>query len=143
MKTVRIALSLLAIVAVAAIYSTGAFIPETNGMADTVAGLTVLNDAEMAQQVGGPWTSQLAAEANGSYASCAVDNCPDNTYSRTHARYRCVPCNTSWQYAFTSVVSPKVTTSWCDDFGVEGIRCDYKSTTTEWQYSCISFQGPC
>lgn len=54
MKTIRIALSILAIAAVVAIYSTGTFVPETQGIEDTVADLVVLSDAEMAQQVGGP-----------------------------------------------------------------------------------------
>ena len=139
----RTAVFIFTIAAIAVVYSTGAFILDTNGVADTFAGLPVLNDAEMAQRIGGPWTHEIASEPSGDYASCSISNCPDNTYIWTHARYRCVPCNDSSQSAFKSVVMPKVTTSWCDDYGVEGIRCTFELATADWHYSCIFFQGPC
>ena len=143
MKTIKITLALLAIVAVAALYSTGAFIPETNGMADTVAGLIVLNDTEMAQNVGGPWTSEIDEWGNGEYASCHIDNCPDHTFEYTHDRYSCVPCDEDHESKYNSITVVKVTTSWCDDFFVEGIRCDYESAATDWWSSCDNYQGAC
>ena len=145
MKTIKITLALLAIVAVAAIYSTGAFIPETNGMADTVAGLTVLNDTEMAQNVGGPWTQVLPSgnEGGGEHASCVVDNCPDNTFTFTLDDWDCVPCDDSEAYSLTNILVPTKVESWCDDFFVEGIRCDYEEKSHYGHYSCILYLGLC
>ena len=51
----RVLLSILLILTVLTAYSTGAFVPEHEGIVDTVAGLAVLSDAEMAQQAGGIW----------------------------------------------------------------------------------------
>lgn len=49
----KFVLSILSIFAIIAVYSTGAFVSELQGMTETVAGLAVLSDAEMAEQVGG------------------------------------------------------------------------------------------
>ena len=53
MKFMKIALSVVAIAAIATIYSTGAFVSQTHGMDNTVAGFLAISNAEMAQQVGG------------------------------------------------------------------------------------------
>lgn len=53
MKFMKIALSVVAIAAIATIYSTGAFVSQTHGMENTFDGFLVINNAEMAQQVGG------------------------------------------------------------------------------------------
>lgn len=53
MKFMNIALSVVAIAAIATLYSTGAFVSQTHGMDNTVAGFLAISNAEMAQQVGG------------------------------------------------------------------------------------------
>ena len=53
MKFMKIALSVVAIAAIATIYSTGAFVSQTQGMDNTVDGFLVISNAEMTQQVGG------------------------------------------------------------------------------------------
>ena len=54
MKTVAF-VNVLAIILL--IYSLGAFVPQTQDITntETVSGLTVLSDTELAQQVGGDW----------------------------------------------------------------------------------------
>ena len=49
----KFALSVVAIAAIATIYSTGAFVSQTPGLDNTVEGFLAISDAEMAQQVGG------------------------------------------------------------------------------------------
>jgi hypothetical protein len=51
----KVLLSILLILTVLTAYSTGAFVPEHDGIVDTVAGLAVLSDADLAQQAGGIW----------------------------------------------------------------------------------------
>lgn len=53
MKFMKIALSVVAIAAIATIYSTGAFVSKTPGLDNTVDGFLAISNAEMAQQVGG------------------------------------------------------------------------------------------
>lgn len=53
MKFMKIVLSVVAIAAIATIYSTGAFVSQTPGMDNTVDGFLAISNAEMAQQVGG------------------------------------------------------------------------------------------
>lgn len=53
MKTV---LSISSILIMVAIYSTGAFVPESQNTVDTFAGLVILSDADMTQQVGGMYS---------------------------------------------------------------------------------------
>lgn len=130
----------VAIAATAALYGIGFFVPQSP---DTAEGLVVLSDTEMAQRAGGKWMQQQSSNGSGSRASCSVSDCPDGTYDYTNPRYRCVPCTSSQALAYTSKYVPKVTRSWCDDFGVEGIRCDYESYTWSWWSSCENYQGRC
>ncbi len=58
MKFMKIALSVVAIAAIATIYGTGAFVSQTHGMDNTVDGFLVISNAEMAQQVGGQFVNQ-------------------------------------------------------------------------------------
>ena len=53
MKFMKIVLSVVAIAAIATIYSTGAFVSQTPGLDNTFDGFLAISNAEMAQQVGG------------------------------------------------------------------------------------------
>lgn len=131
----------LAIVATAALYGTEFFVPQSP---DTVEGLVVLSNTEMSQRAGGRWTDQLISFGSDQSANCSVANCPDGTFTYTHSRYRCVPCDNPHDSAYTSTSMPKETTSWCDDYWTDQYpRCDYESYVTAWWSSCDAYQGAC
>lgn len=81
MKTI---LSIIAVTTVFGLYSTGMFVPDSQGLVDTVAGLTALSDANMAQNIGGPSLNQFRLEyqsTSGSVAVCTTNiflECPPN-----------------------------------------------------------------
>ena len=58
----KIVLSVVAIAAIAMIYGTGAFVPQTHGLDNTVAGFLAISNAEMAQQIGGHHTEPREGE---------------------------------------------------------------------------------
>lgn len=143
-------MSILAIAVIATIYSTGAFVPQTHGVEKTVAGLEALSDAEMTQQVGGPWTSKFIKWSSGEYADCQIYNCPDDTYLYNHTKYGCKACENDFDSKYNTIRRPLVTKSWCDDYyvewwreGVEEPRCDYESSTEKWYYPCDDQYGAC
>ena len=98
----KIVLSILSILTMLAIYSTGAFVPESQGMADTVAGLKVLSNAEMAQQMGGidNHSRRLTRMGHNSPVSwCHTHwdlSCyPDFEVNYTNSLFDCIWCATS------------------------------------------------
>lgn len=117
---------------IAVLYSTGLFVPETRGVEKTFAGLTILSDAEMAYQVGGPIDQprrpshrEEKVSATGNKANCpgASGNCGSgprphcNTklHIYNEAEYKCTPCDSfTWDYTryqYKYVKSP--VKSWC------------------------------
>ena len=97
MKPMKIALSFIAIAAIAAIYSTGAFVPQTHGIENTFAGFIILSDAEMAQNVGGPEEGhrrQNTVPVDHDVASCGSSNpdCDKDRQTRDAILYACDPC---------------------------------------------------
>ena len=113
----KIVLSILSILTVLTVYSTGAFVPESQGMVDTVAGLAVLSDAEMAQQAGGIWRgtrkkAEIVTWPVGQPSSCysssgcnsggcnsggcnsggCAPDCPPDKQVFTVFQHRCVKC---------------------------------------------------
>lgn len=95
----KIVLSILSILTVLTVYSTGAFVPETQGMTDTVAGLTVLIDAEMAQQMGGVLfneTQKVKKAGSGSIVTLCRETwdlrCVPFRRTQHKTKYKCVQC---------------------------------------------------
>ena len=102
----KIALSVVAIAAIATIYSTGAFVSQTHGMDNTVAGFLAISNAEMAQQVGGePDPSEgipfhKPREDHGKWCSNELGfvNCKtrrpgeENVKKVSNSHYMCDPC---------------------------------------------------
>ena len=100
MKTMKIALSIVAIAAIAAIYSTGAFVPQTHGIENTFEGFLVISDAEMAQHVGGPDEGIQRVNHSGpdqDVASCGSSNpdCNIDRQVRDATLYACDNCPAS------------------------------------------------
>ena len=91
-------LSILSILMVLAFYITGAFVPETQGVVDTVAGLMPLSDADMAQQIGGSqWTyADNYQSESGQIATCQMGpflECPPNNQVWYASLSNCVSCD--------------------------------------------------
>ena len=100
MKTI---LSIIAIITVIGLYSTGAFVPETQGIVDTVAGLEVLSDTDMAQQVGGFRHRYATVDRfpGGDTAVCTEDffeSCDTDNKVRWNFRLNCERCDGYTQY---------------------------------------------
>ena len=139
------------------IYSSGAFVPETQGITetDTVLGLVVLSDTDLAQHVGGNWEGYPVLKSKGGgEADCNIGNCgtkDDCLLNRTvskKARYKCKTCPTGFWARFISkyervfVQQNKVT--WCS-WNHETETCDKKRTgtgTASWT-SCENPLGMC
>lgn len=97
MKTMKIVLSFVAIAAIAATYSTGAFVPQSPGIEKTFAGFLVINDAEMAQHVGGPDEGHQRLNTyptDHDQASCGSSNpnCDKDNQTRDAYLYACDNC---------------------------------------------------
>lgn len=120
----KIVLSILSILTMLAIYSTGAFVPESQGMVDTVAGLKVLSNAEMAQQMGGidNKTNKLVKNGHNSKISwCHTywdTSCfPNWVVQWSNTLFDCIWCATSltnlgaYEIETNSEISG---TSWCE-----------------------------
>ena len=95
----RVLLSILLILTVLTAYSTGAFVPEHEGIVDTVAGLAVLSDAEMAQQMGGVLTNQIQELSTAGYGfivtSCTETwdlRCLPLSLIQYKTIYKCTQC---------------------------------------------------
>ena len=143
MKTL---LTFLTITATLAIYSFGAFVPDTQGVENTFTGLVVLSNAEMAQQAAGlgRWTSAPKSWGNGAPANCSdVDDCPDGSFFHTLDLTQCVPCENWFENRWTRTMVPHRIQSWCDNFGYEGVRCKYKSVVNDMAWSCDNYLGGC
>ena len=130
MKTL---MSILAIVAIAVLCGTGAFV--TQG-ANTPKDLVVLADTALSQRIGGKETNMPSSGSSGKNASCSVNDCPENTYTYTPALYSCVSCYTKGDSAYTWLAQnnrPRKIRSWCDDYWRRNrndkyeYRCDFKS----------------
>ncbi|MDE0314717.1 MAG: hypothetical protein OXM61_07445 [Candidatus Poribacteria bacterium] len=97
MKTMKNSLYILAIAAVVTIYSTGAFVPDTQGIESTFDGFLVISDAEMAQHVGGPDEGHQRLNTNPTdhdMASCGSSNpnCDSDNQTRDAYLYACDNC---------------------------------------------------
>ena len=95
----KFVLSILSILVVIAVYSTGAFVSESQGMTDTVAGLAVLSDAEMAEQVGGSFRNKTNIkwqDEDGSVITVCYESyylfCFPAEKTWIGSRYNCVQC---------------------------------------------------
>lgn len=106
------------------VYSTGAFIPESQGMADTVAGLKVLSNAEMAQQMGGidNKTNRLTENGDNSKISWChtfwdLSCYPNWVVKWKNPKFDCIWCATSltnlgaYQIKYGAELSGE---SWCE-----------------------------
>lgn len=99
----KIVLSIIAVIIVIGLCSTGAFVPETRSMVETVAGLKVLSNAEMAQQIGGTTlnkTQRLKESGHNSKITwCATDwdfSCyPNWVVEWSNNLFDCIWCATS------------------------------------------------
>lgn len=144
MKTLLI---LLTIIATLAIYSFGAFVPDTQGVEKMIAGLVVLSDIEMSQQTAGldRWTSAPKSWGNmDGAADCSdVNDCPDGQHFHTLDLTKCVPCENWFDNRWTREKVPHKIMSWCDNFGYEGVRCKYKSSVNTMEWSCDNYLGGC
>ncbi len=91
-------LSILSILTVLAFYITGAFVPETQGVVDTVDGFMLLSDADMAQQIGGirwKYADNYQPES-GQTATCQPGpflECPRNNQVWHASLSNCVDCD--------------------------------------------------
>lgn len=150
MKTIKIALPVLAIAAIITIYSTGAFIPETQGIEDTVAGLVVLGDAEMAQQVGGPeegwaelvvWEGSEKASCYGSHSCGEKPPCPKDRQVRDASQHKCRSCDSqTWYYTkYRYKSKPKRIVSWCKNQSEGCFYDEAADPESDWISSCEEF----
>lgn len=143
MKTI---LSIIAIITFIGFYSTGAFVPETQGIVDTVAGLEVLSDTDMAQQVGGFWHHYADVDRfpGGDTAVCTDDffePCDTDNKVRWNFRLNCVECDGYTQY-YTEMWWRKVDgeiTSTCE---YEIATCTYDEWVSNHWMSCELYMGP-
>ena len=121
----------------------GFFVPQTQGMENTVAGMVVLSNAEMAGHPGGygQWRSEQTRSATGSFANCAARPCRTWEHSRTYGHYRCAPCEGT-ESTWTRVSATKVEKSRCKSYTMPD-RCRYDSNVTSYQWSCVSYTGNC
>lgn len=147
MKTL---MSILAIVTIAVLCGTGAFVIQGAHTADN---FIVLTDTAMSHQVGGKETNMIRNNASGKNASCSVSNCPENTFFYTPALYDCVSCSTKGESAYRLLEGnsrPRKIETWCDDYyrryrnGKYEYRCDQKSKPTGPPLSsCEKDDGKC
>ena len=125
------------------IYSSGAFVPVTQGITntDTVSGLVVLSDTDLAQRVGGNgWEGRRKKVLNRQpLVDCGSGNCTlskeecelvEGKTSRK-AKYKCVECPTSlWAkfiYKYERIRTPKNVFSDCK-WNFETETCDQTTT---------------
>lgn len=149
MKTITF-VSILAITLF--IYSLGAFVPPTQGVAniETVYGLVVLSDTELAQQVGGEWEGmrKLVKKA-GKLTDCGDGNCMSkddcllNGKISDRAKYKCEDCPSGFWARFIGKyervrVASKVS-SWCS-WNYDTETCERKTKKKgPAHYSCDNF----
>ena len=138
MKTL---MSILTITAIAVLYSTGAFVtPSTQTATEFVA----LTDTDMAQRVGGPWTSELASWGQGHPPECSLSTGCFGSAEVTHDRYRCVPCDNRNDSAYTQIDAAAKTKYWCVfDNWKEIQRCRTESAIIDRMRHCDNYQGAC
>lgn len=106
MKTIMFSLTFVVAIV---LYGAGFFVPETQGIENIVDGHIVLNDAEMAQLVGGPtrFTREKIIDGNNAQPpdceALAIKDCKRTVHEYVLLpKYTCVDCGTkhdSQQYA--------------------------------------------
>lgn len=119
----KIVLSILSVLTMLAIYSTGAFVPESQGMADTVAGLEVLSNAEMSQKLGGIDNKTHSLKKNGHnskitwcHTNWDLSCSPNLVVTWNNTLFDCVWCGTSesnWGAYKLTFGAEIEGTSWC------------------------------
>lgn len=123
----------------------GFFVPQNHGKQNTVAGMLVLSDADMAVRNGGygQWRSRRAlgeaGKSKGNFANCSQSPCPVGRESRTFAKYVCEPCEGT-ESLWNSTMTTRVEESYCRKYIIPE-ECVYKYDITEWHESCVSFTG--
>ena len=173
MKFMKIALSVVAIAAIATIYSTGAFVSQTHGMDNTVAGFLVISNAEMAQQVGGDhpgyskgiplyyretpevpgnycagirecYEQDRKMEVRGAYAICAPCMPPLNIFNRWQWNW---PEYTRLEADGSRIKVPKFYIVTCVfENQIENLNCKVNkqhNTLNGWQDDCSRYLGDC
>jgi len=133
---------LLAFATTLVLCGTSFFVPQTQGL-DTVAGMVVLSDADMAAQNGGygQWRSEQTRAPSGSFANCSQRPCPTWTHRRTFGHYRCAPCEGT-ESTYTRVYTTKVEISWCASFS-QPDKCEYRHHSDDYHWSCVAYTGSC
>lgn len=144
MKTL---LSILSILTMVGIYSTGAFVPETQGTVDTAAGLVALSDADMARQVGGDineraeifnfaWGRRSICNSGSCDNSGDCEDCPRDEQCRVNFQHICVTCDGIHPAMDIDPDFPHLIRSWCE---IKNNVCTYhEEVLVEWE-SCVQF----
>ncbi len=146
----KIVLAILMIITVGGAFGSGVFLVESP---ETHQGLLVLTEAELSWKAGGnvykgkhaqKWTN-----GSGNIAVCNdVSNCPQGNKLYNIPRARCNDCTSNAKaYRHGSgkdgdKYATKLTT-WCDDFGLEGVKCLYKESFTNYVHQCTIPMGKC
>ena len=134
------------------LYGAGFFVPETQGIENTLDGHVVLNDAEMSQLVGGPYTPPhhrkkrfLLTEGNGNNPpNCNVDIqlCPEGVSVHVvYPDWSCESCGSEdvkmYRWVYDRIISA---TYRCIDFGG---NCEERKNVHRLSDSCEDEVGKC